>query len=484
MRAADPLTRIDSFPYRHRVADVMTAPAVTIGETTTLAEAVALMGDRRISSLLMVDGEGRPDGILTERDVLTAIAGHGAAALSRPVAAHRSSPVHTVAADALVATAIARMDRFGIRHLAVTETPGGRLAGVVSARALLRQRAGGALVLGDEIAEAADGRAMAAIRARLPALAAALLADKMPVLDIAGVVSAVYRDISARAAALAEAALAAKGLGPAPAPWCYLVLGSAGRGESLLSADQDNAIVHGGTPADDSWFAELGRLASDLLDEAGIPYCKGKVMASNAAWRHDLEAWRQSVNAWVERPTEEALLSVDIFYDFRPVHGEFALADALRGHAVAAARSAPMFLALLAEQLKDRGAPLGFFGQILTEDGRADLKRGGTMPIVAGARVLALHCGSSALATGERLSAAVAGQRLNESDAGALQEALELLMELMLEQQIVDIAAGRAPSARVDVGRLAPRRRTRLKAALKAVQTVDYAVRAALSAGG
>jgi signal-transduction protein with cAMP-binding, CBS, and nucleotidyltransferase domain len=185
----------------------------------------------------------------------------------------------------------------------------------------------------------------------------------------------------------------------------------------------------------------------------------------------------------VERPNAQNLLSVDIFYDFRPVHGDFALADELRRHALAAARPARMFLAFMAEQLKEAGAPLGFFGRILTEAGRVDLKRGGTFPIVAGARVLALRSGSTALATGERLAAAVSAGLLNEGDATRLGEAFELLMELILEQQLADIAAGREPSSRVELKRLSAIRRARLRSALKAVQTVDYAVHAALSTG-
>ena len=478
------LERIDSFPYRHRVSDVMAGPPLVLAGEATIGEAVAAMHGANVSSLFVVDTQGLPAGILTEHDVLTAIVEDGDAALSRPVSARMSSPVQAVVADAFVYTAIARMDRLGIRHMAVTDAPGGRLVGVVSARALLRQRAETALVLGDEIEQARDGPEMGAARAKLPALARALLAEKLSVVDVAGVVSAVLCDISARAAALAEAAMQRDGHGPAPAPWCFLVLGSAGRGESLLSADQDNAVVHAGTQAHDPWYAELGRRAADLLNDAGIPYCKGKVMASNGAWRHDLEEWRRWVNTWVEAPNAENLLSVDIFYDFRPVHGDFALADALRRHAVQTARSSRLFLAILADQLKDRGAPLGFFGGIQTLGGRVDLKRGGTMPIVAGARVLALRCGSDAVATGARLDAAVAAGLLNEGDAGTLREALDLLMTLILEQQILDVEAVREPSARVEVRRLDARRRARLKTALKAVQTVDYAVRAALSAGG
>ncbi len=481
---AGALGRIDTFPYRHRVGAVMTAPAVTTTADVTLAAATAEMRGRGVSSLLVVDDSGRPHGIFTERDVLTAIMAHGAEGLARPIGAHLSSPVHAVAADAFVYTAIARMDRLGIRHLAVTDGPGGRLVGVVSARALLRQRAGAALILGDEIAEARDGAALAAIHATLPALAEALRTEKLTALDVAQVISAVLRDLSARAAVLAEAAMAREGRGAAPARWCYLVLGSGGRGESLLSADQDNALIHAGTAADDAWYAELGRRAADLLNEAGIPYCRGKVMASESQWRGNLDDWTKRIAGWVDRPSAENMLNVDIFYDFRAVHGDYALAQELRRRAVVAAQSSPMFLALLAEQLTHRGVPLGLFGRILTEHGRADLKSGGTMPVVAGARVLALCSGTLGVATSERLAAAVADRKLNENDAGVLQEAFEILMELILEQQILDVDAGLAPSTRIEVKRLPAWRRRHLKSALVAAQMVDEAVHNALSAGG
>lgn len=478
------LERIDSFPYRHRVADVMSGPAVTISADATIAEAVTTMRTRAISSLLIPDAAGRPAGILTERDVLTAIAGDGAAALDSPVGDRMSSPVVSLPADSFVFTAIARMDRLGIRHLAVTDMPGGKLVGVVSARALLRQRAGTALVLGDEIAEAQDGPAMARVHARLPELAGALLVEKAPVLDLAAVVSAVLCDISARAAALAEAAMAQDGLGSAPAPWCFLVLGSAGRGESLLSADQDNAIVHAGNAADDPWYAELGTRAADLLDAAGIPYCRGKVMASSPSCRGTLEDWRGRIAGWVEQPTPRNLLNVDIFYDFRPVYGDHGLAEELRRHAVAAARASRPFLSIMTAQLAGSGSALGWFGRITTENGRADLKRGGTLPIVSGARVLALACGSGVTSTAERLRVATEAGKLNGNDAEALTGALELLMELVLEQQILDLGAGREASPKVEVKRLAAPRRARLKAALRTVEIVDEAVRAALTGNG
>ncbi len=407
--------------------------------------------------------------------------GAGAAALARPISALMSSPVEALPPDAFVYAAIGRMDRLGLRHLAVVDPASGRLLGVVSARALLRLRAGQTPALGDEIVAARTGADLAAIHGRLPDLAGALRREKVPALDIAGVIGAVLRDLSGCAARLAAAAMARDGHGAAPAAWCYLVLGSGGRGESLLAADQDNALVHTGAADDDPWFAELGKRASDLLDAAGVPYCRAKVMAMDPAWRHNLAGWRRRIDGWVGARDGESLLSVDIFYDFAPVEGDRGLAEALRAHAMAVARSSPMFLALLAQELKDMGAPIGLFGRFATENGRVDLKAGGLLPLVSGARVLALKRGVAATATAARLQAAAEAGLLNDADLATLGEAHELLAGLVLDQQIADIAAGLAPSTRVEVKRLTGVERRRLRAALKSVNIIDYMVGAALS---
>ncbi len=80
--------------------------------------------------------------------------------------------------------------------------------------------------------------------------------------------------LTRRATVLAEERMAAAGLGPPPTRYAMMVLGSVGRGESLLAMDQDNAIVFAeGEPdsAADRWFAALGGHAAAILHEVGVP---------------------------------------------------------------------------------------------------------------------------------------------------------------------------------------------------------------------
>jgi len=476
----EPLERIDSFPYRHKVGDLMSAPAVTIEPSAVLGDAARLMQKEGVSSLLIVDARGRPDGILTERDILQLIAERGAAATGAAVDEIMRTPVHAIGAEQLIYRAIARMERLGIRHLAVVDETGGRLVGVISARTLLRQRASQALVIGDNIDVAESGEELAAVHRRLPVLARGLLKEGVPAVQIAGVIAGITRDIHTRVATLVEAAMQREGRGPAPAPWCFLVLGSAGRGESLLSADQDNALIHGWHEDDHPWYVEFTTRATDMLNQAGIPYCKGDVMARHSLWRHNLENWRKRIDSWAAEPQGENLLAVDIFFDFHPVAGDFALAKALRETAGRAATSL-IFLHALAGELFALPKALGIFNRFITEKDRIDLKHAGLLPLVSGARVLALKNRIEALSTSLRLAAAVEATVLEPRDGLLFREAHELFLSLILEQQLLDIDRGLSPVSKVEVRRLNPIIRERLRSALREIDLMDLAVRDALT---
>jgi CBS domain-containing protein len=475
-----PLERIDSFPYRHKVADLMSAPAITVEPSADLREAARLMKARGISALLAVDGENRPAGILTERDVLRLLAERGGDAAAIRVADAMRSPVHSIGSQHLVYLAIARMDRLGIRHLAVVDEGTGRLQGVLSARALLRQRASQALVIGDAIDRAESGAELAAVHRQLPMLASALVKEGVPAVQIAGVIAGITRDIHTRVAALAEAAMEREGRGAAPAPWCFLVLGSAGRGESLLAADQDNALIHGWPEEDHPWFKEFAARLADMLNEAGIPYCRGDVMAKHSLWRRNLADWQKRIGRWAAQPHGENLLAVDIFLDFRPVAGDFALARALREETRRATASR-VFLLALAEELFTLSKGLGLFNRFRADGGRIDLKRDGLLALVSGARVLALHHGVEALGTAERLAAVMEAKGLEPRDGLLLKDAQELFLSVILDQQLADIAAGLPPTTKVAIRRLNPVVRERLRSALKEIDLMDWAVRGALA---
>lgn len=470
----------DLEPYRRRVASAMRSPAQDIPDHAPLTAIARCMAEERRGALLVTDRFGQHVGILTERDVTRALGQHGEAALQLTAREIMTGDIVAITENAFLFRAIGRMRRLNLRYLPVTDDAG-RFTGMLSARTLLAQRALAGQVIADELDVAVNAAELAHARAALPQMAQMLLAEGSSAIDIAAVISSIYSDITARAAAIVEAQLVEAGQ-PAPSPWCMLILGSGGRGESMLSPDQDNAIIHAGSTEDDGWYARAGEMIADLLNAAGIPYCKGGVMAKNTAWRGNQGQWRARVTEWIRRHSPEALLNVDIFYDLKPVYGALRLGENLRAEALAAARSAPMFLRLLAEQAAQIHPAIGLFGRLKEKEHRVDLKLGGLLPLVSAARVMALKLGEPATGSGDRLREVGRRGLLGEDDLARLVEAQELIMRLVLRQQIADLEAGRVPGSRIDPDRLGHRDVSRLKAALKHLELLPDMVQGVLTA--
>ena len=476
------LARIDSYPYRHRVREVMSKPPRMISAGATLGDALTQVIRDRISSLFVVASEpasgsvaASEAAIITERDILRAIATEGEGALKRGLVQFASKPLAVIPADAFVYRAIGRMSRLKIRHLGVTDEAG-NLVGALSARDLLRLRAGEAVSLGDEIDQATDVGALGRAWAKLPHVAASLMAESVPAREIAAIISRELGALTRQAAVIAEARMRDAGLGAPPCAYAMTVLGSGGRGESLLAMDQDNALVfergEAGGP-EDQWFATLGQHVADILNDVGVPYCKGGVMASNAQWRGSVATWHQRVSGWIGRSRPQDLLAVDIFFDMRGVHGALPLADALWRYGFEAANGKVEFAKLLVEASGSVDNVLGLFGGFRTSHGRVDLKRAGLFGIVSTARVLAIRHHVVERATPSRLLGVRALNLGGDAEIDALIEAHATFLEFILSQQLDDIHQGRAPANTVAVKRLSARDRERLQTALQAVKHLD-----------
>ncbi len=472
--------QVDSFPYRHRVADIMAAPPLVVAADASLRETLSMMAGKKVSSLFIAptaaDAGSKDEnyGIVTERDVLRALDARGAAALEQPVSAFGQFPLVTIGSDEFVYRALSRMSTKGFRHLGVAD-PSGELVGALSARDLLRQRAEDAVSLGDSI-EAADSSAeLGRIWSDLTTIARVLVHEDVDARDVAAIISRELRALTRRACELAERDMAGDGKGGPPVPYAMLVLGSGGRGESLLAMDQDNAIVFsegaaGGSA--DQWFEELGQRVADILNDAGVVYCKGGVMASKANWRKDLEGWREAVRSWISRSRPEDILNCDIFFDAVPVHGDVALADSLRREALEIAGKSRTFLNLLALNASRFDLPVGWFGRLQTRDGRVDLKLGGIMPLFSAARVLALRHSLTVRSTPERFKAFRALSLASEETIDNLLEAHRILLDLILDQQLRDIESGIPLSNKVVPGDLSAFERQQMKWALDQVPSV------------
>jgi len=111
---------------------------VSVDPNATLAAAVKLLAEKRIGAVLVLGVDRRIAGILSERDIVRALAEGGAGALDRPVSQIMTRKVSTCTETETLASIMERMTEGKFRHVPVVEQ--GRLVGIVSIGDVVKYR--------------------------------------------------------------------------------------------------------------------------------------------------------------------------------------------------------------------------------------------------------------------------------------------------------------------------------------------------------
>lgn len=111
---------------------------VTIEPNASLADAVQLLATKRIGAALILGADRRIAGIISERDIVRALAARGAAVLNEPVSQTMTRRVEICNESESVANIMERMTTGKFRHMPVVDQ--GRLVGVVSIGDIVKHR--------------------------------------------------------------------------------------------------------------------------------------------------------------------------------------------------------------------------------------------------------------------------------------------------------------------------------------------------------
>jgi CBS domain-containing protein len=122
------------------ILEIKGRDVVTLEPDRTLGDAARLLAKRAIGTVVITAGDDVILGILSERDIVRAVAELGAGALEAPVSAHMTRAVKTCAdADAL-RSIMERMTAGRFRHMPVVDR--GRLVGIISIGDVVKTRLG------------------------------------------------------------------------------------------------------------------------------------------------------------------------------------------------------------------------------------------------------------------------------------------------------------------------------------------------------
>ena len=375
---------------------------LTCAPNTTIRHAASLMSKRNVGSILIVDEERRPIGIVTDSDLRSKVVGQGRD-VSGLISEIMSSPVLTVDDQTTLSSLIATVMRKHLHHFAVTEdgTAETRVTGIVSEHDILKTQGSHPTVILSEMSRAKTRERLRALRDQAEELLRRYLEDEVGMGFLSHMISEINDTLIRRAIFLSLEELAGRGMTP-PVSFCWLALGSEGREEQLLRTDQDNAILYADPGEDDGvaerFFLELGKLVVDILVEAGFERCPGDIMASNPKWNQPLASWKRCFSGWINEPENIAVMHTNIFFDFRPVYGDNALAAELKGHIFERIKIDRSFLGFFAKNATRNPPPLSFFRNMMIERGGEhrdafDIKARAMMPLADAARVLVYDLG-------------------------------------------------------------------------------------------
>jgi CBS domain-containing protein len=436
---------------------------------TTLREAVQLMSEHRVGSIVVLEPEsGRPIGIFTLRDLL-----HKVAAKSRDLdqlvmSVMSDSGLQMLNWRSTVYQAALVMARHGIHNVIVVDAAG-KLKGIVTQEDIYELQSGGGKAISGAIRGARNLEGLIAAAEDIRKLAVRTLAEGGAAETLTQMISTLNDHLTVRLIELTRQEFELPKV-----RWCWLAFGSEGRYEQTLSTDQDNGIVFAAS-ADQSEatrqaFLPFALEVNKRLDALGFPLCKGNVMASNPQLCLSVDEWHGRFGSWLRSSTPQALLDATIYFDFRPIYGEEDLAGELTEWLRRNIPSATLFLRFMAENALRARPPLGLIRDFSFDDNKdfphtIDLKASGARLFVDVARILALANGIGATSTPERLRAAAEKGKVGRDDIGAIIDGFFFLQQLRLRGQQEGTPMGLAN--RVDPEKLNELDRFVLKEALK-----------------
>ncbi|MCU0974020.1 MAG: DUF294 nucleotidyltransferase-like domain-containing protein [Burkholderiales bacterium] len=442
---------------------------------TRIRAALDTMNRHRVGSMIVVDGDARPIGILTLPDVLSRVA-LPAHSLDEPITAVMTRNVTTLPVDATLHDAANMMIRHYIRHVVIVDD--GRLVGVVSEKDLFHPRRIGVRHLASEIKAGQDLGGLKHYSAEIQTLAHDMLVQGVGVEHLTQFIAALTDLLTRRIIELEFHPHLLDGI-----RWCWIALGSEGRFEQTFATDQSSAIIFEPLPSMETERARnvllpLARRVNKALAECGFPLSPDNVVSGNPVYCLTRDEWRSCFGQWLDACDPKALLDGSIFFDLRPLHGDGSLVAELKGWLLEATRANGRFLHQMAANALRILPPIGHLRDFVVdgEHGEArtlDIKTHGTALFVDAARIFSLASGVGETNTLKRLRLAAPLADVPSGEAEVWADSFLVLQRLRLRNQHRQHAAGTPMSNRIDPYRLHELDRLMLKEALRQAKKVQ-----------
>jgi CBS domain-containing protein len=476
----------DHLLFTTPIGEIATKKVVTIHQQASIREAAQKMVDNRISSLIIMDSHENPVGIVTDRDMREKVVAKGRSG-DDPIKNIMALPMVRVDAKDFCFEAVLKMIKHNIHHILVIKE--GKLTGVLTNHDLMLLQGTSPLSFAKDVESQHSIEGLVPVSIKINRVVGLLLKEGARASNVAKIIAELNDRLVRKILEIAE-----RKFGPAPLNYCWIVFGSEGRREQTFKTDQDNGLIYENpktvkeAKAAEAYFQDFTAFVHDAIVQCGFPPCPGGYMASNRKWRQPLSRWKDYFREWINTPTSEAILFSAILFDFRSLHGEASLAEALRDHLHATLKDRELFLKKMADMAMLLRPPLGFFRTFVVEKtgehkNELNLKFKCIAPLLDIVRLYSLELGVRETSTLERI-AALKGKHSVVTELGdEMEQVFDFLMLLRIHHQYEQIKNGKDPDNFINPNNLTNLEKKTLKEACQFISRLQDALAKQYSPG-
>ena len=453
-----------------RLGDLRLKKPLCTKPSTPLLEALTMIHERKVGSILVTENNQDILGILTRYDVLSRVTLSNLD-LNTPISSVMSTGIKTLTVDDTAEMAGLLMSRFNIRHLPILDR--GQLVGIISERDLFSLQRLSLSNISSTIRGSSDLQQLKKCADDIRTFARNLLGQGVQARQLTVLISHLNDVLTEQ---LIDIYVERYQLNKSRFAW--ISLGSEGRGEQTIATDQDNALVYEDGESEEQRlvYLKFARDVNEALDACGYPLCKGNIMASNPELCLPQKDWLIRFTSWIDHGNPKDLLNASIFFDLRAIGGNADLLIPLKQLVKTKAASIPRFIKLLADNALNAKVPLNWLGAIepteINGKKTIDLKLQGSALMVDVARIYSLAHGIDVINTRERLAAIGKALNIPEAESAAWITAFEFLQTQRLAVQIGDLRINGNPNV-IDIDQLNSVDRSILKESLLRVRSLQ-----------
>ncbi|HIJ60562.1 MAG TPA: CBS domain-containing protein [Nitrospirae bacterium] len=281
----------DKLLFTTTTGELASKGVISTFQDVSIKESADIMSRNKVSSLVIIDNNAVPVGVVTDSDFREKVVAKG-----KDYNDNISSimSINLIKSDAkeYCFEALLKMIRHNIHHLIVVDD--GKIKGIITNHDLMMLQGISPINIARDIEGQYSVEGLIPVSKKTNTIISLLIKEGVKASSIAKIITELNDRLVKKIIEFAE-----RKFGKPPVSYCGIVFGSEGRKEQTLRTDQDNAIIiedYDSTKDEKTikdYFTVFSEFIKTSLLKCGFPLCLANYMASNPLWRQPLNVWKK-----------------------------------------------------------------------------------------------------------------------------------------------------------------------------------------------